>query len=285
MDDRSGVSTAGQGRPHPDSRGLTPGLAAKTQAYLFLTAGAVGALGVLLPHPEQFNELGMLSVQVSSIVCGFVLFALAHRTAPWVTRVGPYGAVLATSAVMVFSQLGRQSLPAVLPLGRLLRVLLPAHTRGPSPGGVRVLNFCLVLAALPHRPRDPDRRYDRGGPVRLRAADRHRGVAGAFIVLLRERVDAPDPPAHRRGEHRPADRTVQPPRATRAPSSASSHARNAASSPMSVLQADCDLFKSYNARSATMPATSALLPHRSDARGRPPAGRRGRADRRRGVRA
>ncbi len=110
------------------------------------------------------------------------------------------------------------------------------------------------------------------------------GVAGAFIVLLRERVErlirqltdaaSIDPLTglfNRRGYQGAIEREVS--RAERS------------GQPMSVLQADCDLFKIYNARCGSRCRRPRAVAHRSDARGRPPAGRRGRADRRRGVRA
>jgi diguanylate cyclase (GGDEF)-like protein/putative nucleotidyltransferase with HDIG domain len=82
---------------------LTPAIAARAQAYLFLGAGIVGALGVLLPHPQRFNEAAMLSVQIVSIVAAVFLF-VAPRLAPrWFLAVGPYGAAAATSAALVFS--------------------------------------------------------------------------------------------------------------------------------------------------------------------------------------
>ena len=82
---------------------LTPELAAKAQAYLFLAAGLLGALGVFLPHPDRFNEQGMLAVQISSVAAGALLFALHEKAPEWLTRVGAYGAATATSVGLLFS--------------------------------------------------------------------------------------------------------------------------------------------------------------------------------------
>src|SRR5688572_14992440 len=82
---------------------LTPAIAARAQAYLFLGAGIVGALGVLLPHPGRFNEGAMLSVQISSVVAAALLFAVPHLAPRWFLAIGPYCAAIATSAALVFS--------------------------------------------------------------------------------------------------------------------------------------------------------------------------------------
>ena len=76
-------------------RSLTPAIAARAQAYLFALAGRVGALGVLLPHPARFNEVGMLAVQLSSLGAAAVLYVFHDRVPAWVTTVGPFGAASA----------------------------------------------------------------------------------------------------------------------------------------------------------------------------------------------
>ena len=80
---------------------LTPELAAKAQACLFLSAGLVGALGVFLPHPGGFNEQGMLAVQISSVAVGALLFAFHQKVPDWFTQAGPYGAATGTSVVLL----------------------------------------------------------------------------------------------------------------------------------------------------------------------------------------
>jgi diguanylate cyclase (GGDEF)-like protein/putative nucleotidyltransferase with HDIG domain len=82
---------------------LTPAVAARAQACLFLSAGAVGALGVMLPHPDRFNEAGMLGVQISSMLAAVFLFALPHRAPGWFLAIGPYSAAALTSVAVVFS--------------------------------------------------------------------------------------------------------------------------------------------------------------------------------------
>jgi diguanylate cyclase (GGDEF)-like protein len=93
-------------------RSITPALAARAQAYLFAAAGLVGALGVILPHPAQFDGAGMLSVQGASVAAAVVLVALGERVPAWMATVGPFAAASATSLVLVFT--GTSTSPYVL---------------------------------------------------------------------------------------------------------------------------------------------------------------------------
>lgn len=72
-------------------------------ACFFVTTGLVGALGVFLPHPERFNEQGMLAVQIALVAVGALVLALQERVPAWFARVGSYGAASATSLVLLLS--------------------------------------------------------------------------------------------------------------------------------------------------------------------------------------
>src|SRR5689334_11958858 len=84
-------------------RTLTPAMYARAQAYLFASAGLVGALGVVLPHPERFHDVWMLAVQGSSVASAILLFLFPARAPRWFLALGPYAAAVFTSIVLLAS--------------------------------------------------------------------------------------------------------------------------------------------------------------------------------------
>lgn len=224
---------------------FTPAQAAKGQAYLFASAGMVGALGVLLPHPERFNEAAMLAVQLVSIAAGFAFLLLRARTPGWLVKAGPYGGAAATSLVLLFS--ASSTSPYLL---FYLWVVCYVFYFLPVREAVMVAVFTLVayvavvlvmhfgLVATP----GADENEDVSAMVLLAGT---LGVAGAFIVLLRERVGglihqlselaSSDPLTgllNRRGLHRAI---------------AGELARSERNGkPFSLIVADCDFFKDLN---------------------------------------
>ncbi len=168
-------------------RALTPAIAARAQAYLFASAGAVGALGVLLPHPPRFDEAHMLAVQISSIVAGVLLFLMPHRAPRWFLEIGPYSAAVATSAAVVFSGEGTSAY--------LLFYLWVAFYAFYflSKGGAlalalfTVVNYAGVLAWF--RLDGPAMGSPDNGDVSAMVLTAGTvAVSGVFILLLRERV-------------------------------------------------------------------------------------------------
>ena len=78
-------------------------MAARAQAYLFIAAGAVGSLGVLLPHPERYDAAGLLAIQGASFAAAVLLLVLGARTPDWVATCGPFGATVLTSLAIVLT--------------------------------------------------------------------------------------------------------------------------------------------------------------------------------------
>ena len=74
---------------------------ARAQAWLFIAAAVVGALGVVLPHPERYHDHVLLANQTSSLLGSCLLLALGARTPRWLIAVGPYAAALLTSVAVV----------------------------------------------------------------------------------------------------------------------------------------------------------------------------------------
>ncbi len=78
-------------------------MAARAQAYLFIAAGAVGSLGVLLPHPDRYDAAGLLAIQGASFAAAVFLLVLGARTPDWVATCGPFGAAVLTSLAIVLT--------------------------------------------------------------------------------------------------------------------------------------------------------------------------------------
>ena len=103
----SDPSERGHGSSSWASTGLDPTAGrltrARIEALLLVGAGALGALGVALPHPAGFDELGMLLVQGVAAAAGVTLYLGARRAPSWLIRMNPALSVLATSLAIYFS--------------------------------------------------------------------------------------------------------------------------------------------------------------------------------------
>jgi diguanylate cyclase (GGDEF)-like protein/putative nucleotidyltransferase with HDIG domain len=225
-------------------RSLTPALAARAQAYLFASAGLVGALGVLLPHPPRFDEAHMLLVQGSSVVAAVLLFLLPQFVPRWFLAIGPYSAATATSLAVVFTGDGTSAyllfylwvaFYAFYFLGRREAMALAVFT---------VLNYAGVLAYF-RLAGAADGSPSNGDISAMVLTTGTVAVAGVFILLLRERVGAlirqlTDAAStdHLTGllNRRGFQRVIE-----------SELARSARTGrPFSLLLGDCDLFKHLN---------------------------------------
>ncbi|MEA2411451.1 MAG: hypothetical protein QOC77_2012 [Thermoleophilaceae bacterium] len=226
-------------------RSLTPAIAARAQAYLFAAAGLVGALGVVLPHPPAFDEAGMLGVQLASVTAAGLLLVLRERVPSWVTTAGPFAAAGLTSLVLVFT--GSSSSPYLLFYLWVvfyafyflsLRDAILLGLFAVSSYAAVVVGFRLTGPETAAVPADTDVQ----GLVLVAGT---LAVAGAFIVVLRDRVGrlirqlseaaTTDPLTgllNRRGYH-----TAMETELARAGSGGG---------PVSLLLGDCDLFKLLN---------------------------------------
>jgi diguanylate cyclase (GGDEF)-like protein/putative nucleotidyltransferase with HDIG domain len=169
-------------------RTLTPGLAARAQAALFAAAGLVGALGVLLPHPERFNEVGLLAIQFASVTGACALLILGDRTPRWVATCGPFGATAMTSLAIVYT--GRSTSAYLL---FYLWVALYAFyfLAGRQTAALclfAIVNYAAVIIGsrlLGYTEAGVDANEDIPAFVLLTGTF---AVAGVFLVTLRERV-------------------------------------------------------------------------------------------------
>jgi diguanylate cyclase (GGDEF)-like protein/putative nucleotidyltransferase with HDIG domain len=174
----------------PAVRSVTPGFATRAQAALFALAGAVGAMGVLLPHPARFDEAGMLTVQLVSILIGAAMLALRERTPRWLTVVGPYAGSVATAAAVCLS--GSSTSPYLL---FYMWICFYAFAFLSPRAGLALAVFSMATyaavivafrAGIVASPTD-NTNEDVAALVLLTGTIL---VAGAFIVVLRDRIGA-----------------------------------------------------------------------------------------------
>jgi diguanylate cyclase (GGDEF)-like protein/putative nucleotidyltransferase with HDIG domain len=241
---------------------LTPAIAARAQAYLFAAGGLVGALGVLLPHPEWFDESGMLLVQLGSVAAAGLLIVLRNRVPGWVTTAGPFAAAGLTSLVLVFS--GSSTSPYLLFylwvvfyafyfLSRRDAILLALF--GVLSYAAVMVGFRLAGTGMGGAAVGGNANEDVPALVLIAGT---LAVAGVFIVVLRDRVgrlirqlsDAAttDPVTgllNPRGFHRAIETELA--RAARA------------GTPVSLLLGDCDCFKLLNDRQGHGAGDDALV--------------------------
>jgi len=76
---------------------------ARIEAALLVGAGLLGLVGVVLPHPSSFNDLGLIVIQALSMAVGLGLYFGARQAPSWLIRVNPVLSVVATSLAIYFS--------------------------------------------------------------------------------------------------------------------------------------------------------------------------------------
>lgn len=237
---------------------LTPGLVARAQAYLFAVGALTGALGVILPHPENFNEIGMLLVQLASVLAAAVLLFSRGRLPPWALTIGPFAGMILTSLVLMFS--GSSTSPYLLFYMwiALYAFYVMPRTQAALLAGFAILNYAGVVLAyrvLGDGSSGSPANEDIPAMVLMVGTVM---ISGAFIVVLRERVGrlisqlteaaTTDPLTgllSRRGFHRALEVELarsQP-----------------AGRGFSVVMGDCDLFKQLNDRLGHRAGDDALL--------------------------
>jgi diguanylate cyclase (GGDEF)-like protein/putative nucleotidyltransferase with HDIG domain len=77
---------------------------AKAQAYLAGGAALVAFVGVVLPHPPEFSEIGLLATQAVTIAFAVIFFVLADRIPARLLAAMPAVATLLTTIAIVFTR-------------------------------------------------------------------------------------------------------------------------------------------------------------------------------------
>ena len=101
--DRDHVGAAAMGSDSPMERNRQVAPLARAGAFVSLAGMSLGILGVLLPHPEQFNVPALLAVQACTAIYAASFLLLAERIPLWAVRIAPALGILQVSAGVVFS--------------------------------------------------------------------------------------------------------------------------------------------------------------------------------------
>lgn len=86
-----------------DARGRQVAPLARAGAYVSFAGMFLGILGVVLPHPEQFNVPGLLAVQASTAIYAFSFLLLANRLPMWAIRAAPAMGIVQVTVGVIFS--------------------------------------------------------------------------------------------------------------------------------------------------------------------------------------
>ena len=92
---RGGISSV------PTARHIAP--LARAGAYVSLAGMVLGFIGVLLPHPAQFNVPALLAAELFTLISSIGFIVFAKRVPMWMIRSGPIMGTLQATASVIFS--------------------------------------------------------------------------------------------------------------------------------------------------------------------------------------
>jgi diguanylate cyclase (GGDEF)-like protein/putative nucleotidyltransferase with HDIG domain len=182
------VGDAARGSHYLIASGLDP-LAirlsrARIEAALLIAAALLGLVGVVLPHPSGFNDLGLIVIQALAMGMGVALYAGARQAPSWVIRLNPLLSVLATSLVIYFSNDPTSAYALFYLWPAVYTYYFFTRIEATITAAFSALNYAAVIAVL-------------GGFGSNAAAVHHLVltigtllVIGGSLVALRERVTA-----------------------------------------------------------------------------------------------
>lgn len=99
--DGVGAAAVGSGSVDDHARQVAP--LARAGAYVSLAGMSLGTLGVILPHPEQFDVAALLAVQATTFLFALSFLVFAERLPMWVVRIAPAAGIVQVTAGVVFS--------------------------------------------------------------------------------------------------------------------------------------------------------------------------------------
>jgi len=88
---------------HPGGSSQRVAPLARAGAYLSLAGVALGGLGVLLPHPDNFDVSGLMIVWALSAVWAIAFLVYAERLPMWAVRIAPAAGIIQVTASVIFS--------------------------------------------------------------------------------------------------------------------------------------------------------------------------------------
>jgi diguanylate cyclase (GGDEF)-like protein/putative nucleotidyltransferase with HDIG domain len=219
----------------------------RTQAYLFASAGVLGFLGVLLPHPRAFNVLGLVSLQLGCLVSAGLLLAMGDRTPRWLISVTPFAGTVLISGALYFSHASTSAYMLFYLWIGIYAFYFLSRAHAAALGGFAILNYGALILLLRLTGQSIGGGTANGDIHDFVLITGTLAIAGVFIVTLRDRVGAlidrltdaasTDPLTgllNRRGFHHITETELERSRRGHRP--------------FSLLLGDCDYFKLVNDR-------------------------------------
>ncbi|MDQ6914637.1 MAG: diguanylate cyclase [Actinomycetota bacterium] len=226
---------------------LTPRMLGRTQAYLFASAGVLGFVGVLLPHPRAFNVLGLISLQLGCLVAAGLLLVLRDRTPGWLIAITPFAGTVLISGALYFSHASTSAYMLFYLWIGIYAFYFLSRAHAAALGGFAVLNYGALILLLRLTGESAMGGTANGDIHDFVLITGTLAIAGVFIVTLRDRVGglidrltdaaSTDPLTglfNRRGFHHVTETELERSRRGHRP--------------FSLLLGDCDYFKMVNDR-------------------------------------
>jgi diguanylate cyclase (GGDEF)-like protein/putative nucleotidyltransferase with HDIG domain len=101
--DRDEIGTLAMGSISLAERGRQVAPLIRAGSWVTFAGAGLGLLGVLLPHPAEFNEAALIAVQATMTVWGLTFLALANRLPMWTVQLAPAFGVLQATLGVIFS--------------------------------------------------------------------------------------------------------------------------------------------------------------------------------------
>jgi diguanylate cyclase (GGDEF)-like protein len=101
--DQDLIGTATVGQLSADQRGRHVAPLVRAGCYVTLAGAALGLLGVLLPHPSDFNVAALVTVQGVMVVWALIFLAWAEKLPMWAVQLAPMFGVVQTTLGVIFS--------------------------------------------------------------------------------------------------------------------------------------------------------------------------------------
>lgn len=101
--DRDAIGNAAMGGIASNRHGGQVAPLIRAGTWVTFSGAGLGVLGVLLPHPAEFNVLALVTVQAVMVVWALGFLACADRLPMWTVELAPAFGVLQTTLGVVFS--------------------------------------------------------------------------------------------------------------------------------------------------------------------------------------
>lgn len=101
--DRDEIGSAAMEPIASDQRGGRVAPLVRAGSYVTFAGAGLGALGVLLPHPADFNVVALVTLQAFMVIWALIFLATAERMPMWIVELAPAVGVLQATLGVYFS--------------------------------------------------------------------------------------------------------------------------------------------------------------------------------------